>query len=209
MRSGVAPVVSSNRDSGVTTDLLSEWTDPDTAMEAVGNTLGVFPDGASPVRALRDDATLRDSLDAVLHRMIDGGALETRARADGRSAFRWRADLGPVSRDTAYGLVATHAQAPAAAAPPVAAKPASELEAVDFEPPSFWMRMFLQTAPLLLPAVSCVLALLAFLWLDQGVALLVTALLAVIGVVGIVRRVQLATFWMIGLLIAGLLVRFS
>jgi hypothetical protein len=66
-----------------------------------------------------------------------------------------------------------------------------------------------QTAPLLLPAVSCVLALLAFLRLDQGLALAVTALLAVGGVVGIVRRVQLATFWMIGLVIAGLLVRFS
>jgi hypothetical protein len=37
----------------------------------------------------------------------------------------------------------------------------------------------------------------------------VTAVLAIAGVVGIVRRVQLATFWMIGLVIAGLLVRFS
>jgi hypothetical protein len=71
------------------------------------------------------------------------------------------------------------------------------------------MRMFLQTAPLLLPALSCVLALLAFLWLDQSLALVITALLAIVGVVGIVRRVQLATFWMIGLVIAGLLVRFS
>jgi len=71
------------------------------------------------------------------------------------------------------------------------------------------MRMFLQTAPLLLPALSCVLALLAFLWLDEAVAFLITALLAVVGVVGIVRRIQLATFWMIGLVIAGLLVRFS
>ena len=85
---------------------------------------------------------------------------------------------------------------------------AIEPEAVEALP-SFWMRMFLQTAPLLLPALSCVLALLAFLWLDEAVAFLITALLAVVGVVGIVRRIQLATFWMIGLVIAGLLVRFS
>ena len=210
MRSGVAPVVSSNG-SGVTTDLLSEWTDPDTAMEAVGNTLGVFADGPSPVRMLRADPTLRGELDAVLHRMAADGALETRALADGRSAFRWGADLGAVSRETANGLVTAHA------APPVEpireAVPATPVEAIEPEAvealPSFWMRMFLQTAPLLLPALSCVLALLAFLWLDEAVAFLITALLAVVGVVGIVRRIQLATFWMIGLVIAGLLVRFS
>jgi hypothetical protein len=206
MRSGVAPVVSSTRGSGVTTDLLSEWTDPDTAMEAVGLTLGVFEDGASPVRVLRDDAAVRCELDAVLHRMADGGALETRALADGRCAFRWRADLGVVSRDTANDLVTTHAAPPAAVetAQPAAIEP----ETVEPEP-SFGMRMLLQTAPLLLPSVSCVLAVLAFLWLDPALALAFTALLAIVGLVGIVRRVQLATFWMIGLVIAGLLVRFS
>ena len=31
----------------VTTDLLAEWTDPDTAMEAVGNSLGRFDHGPS------------------------------------------------------------------------------------------------------------------------------------------------------------------
>jgi hypothetical protein len=207
MRGGVAPVVSTGSRSGVTTALLSEWTDPDTAMEAVGNTLGVLDDGPSPVRVLRSDPALRCELHAVLSRMADAGALETRALADGRSAFRWAADLGTVSAETANGLVTTYA-APPAEPDLVAVQEAVEREA---EPalPSFWMRMLLQTAPLLLPALSCVLALAAFLRLDQSVALVITALLAVIGVVGIVRHVQLAAFWMIGLVIAGLLVRFS
>jgi hypothetical protein len=190
----------------VTTDLLSAWTDPDTALEAVGNTLGVFADGASPMRMLRTDPALRRELEAVLDRMTTGGTLETRALADGRCALRWSTDLGTITRATANDLVTAHATAPPE--PATVAPPGVEAEAV--EPvPSFWMRMFLQTAPLLLPALSCVLALLAFLWLDQSLALVITALLAIVGVVGIVRRVQLATFWMIGLVIAGLLVRFS
>src|SRR5262249_20618251 len=116
-----APLVSSSLGSGVTTDLLSEWTDPDTAMEAVGNTLGAFDDGPSPIRLLRTHGTLRDSLDAVLRRMADGGALETRSLADGRHAYRWAADLGTVSAETANGLVTTHARPPAAPAPAGAA----------------------------------------------------------------------------------------
>ena len=181
----------------MTTQLLAEWTDPDTAIEAVGNSLGRLDDVPSPVQTLRDDAGLRTSLDAVLRRMVDDGVLATRALADGRSAFRWADELGAVTPERASELVATHAEARRPRAPRAA--PAA----------GFWSRMAVQTAPLLLPAVSCVLALLAFLWLDQGLALFVTALLAVVGVVGIVRRVQLATFWMIGLVIAGVLVRFS
>jgi hypothetical protein len=184
----------------VTPELLSEWTDPDTAMEAVGNSLRVFDIARSPTVALRDDAALRDSLHAVLVRMVDAGTLETRGLADGRCAYRWRSDLRAVTAEAANGLVAAHAEPPREAAP---------VDAAPAEITGFWSRMALQTAPLLLPAVSCVLALLAFLWLDQSLAFLVTALLAVVGVVGIVRRVQLATFWMIGLVIAGLLVRFS
>ncbi len=196
MRGGGARGVRPSGHPGVTPELLSEWTDPDTALEAVGNSLGVFDDVPSPVVVLRDDAALRDSLRGVLLRMVDAGTLDTRDLADGRSAYRWRSDLCPVTAETANGLVAAHAQPPGAGARPA-------------EITGFWPRMALQTAPLLLPAVSCVLALLAFLWLDQSLAFLVTSLLAVVGVVGIVRRVQLATFWMIGLVIAGLLVRFS
>jgi hypothetical protein len=197
MRGGGAPGLRRSGRLGVTTDLLSEWTDPDTAIEAIGNSLGRFDDVPSAVQALRANPPLRASLHDVLFRMVDGGVLETRALSDGRCAFRWPAELGAVTPDTADTLVASYAPAPAEPAP--AAAPA----------PGFWSRMAVQTAPLLLPAVSCVLALLAFLWLDQSLAFAVTALLAVVGVVGIVRRVQLATFWMIGLVIAGLLVRFS
>jgi hypothetical protein len=185
----------------VTVALLSEWTDPDTAAEAVGNSLGRFDDGPSAVQAvqaLRDDASLRASLHDVLLRMSEDGVLETRALADGRCAFRWSGRLGAVPPDRADELVAAHA-----AVPP---EPAPERATADA---GFWSRMAVQTAPLLLPAVSCVLALLAFLWLDRAVALAVTVLLAVVGIVGIARRVQLAAFWMIGLVIAGLLVRFS
>jgi hypothetical protein len=154
---------------------------------------------------------VRGDLDAVLRRMADGGALETRALADGRCAFRWTAEFGGVSRQAANDLVTAYAGPPQ----PIATIEPETVEPEIVEPetvepaPSFWMRMVLQTAPLLLPSVSCVLAVLAFLWLDQGLALAFTAVLAIVGVVGIVRRVQLATFWMIGLVIAGLLVRFS
>ena len=67
----------------------------------------------------------------------------------------------------------------------------------------------MQAAPLLLPTVSCVIVLLAFVWLDQSVALLIAAAMAVVGVIGVIRRVQLAAFWTVGLVIAGLLLRFS
>jgi hypothetical protein len=202
MRGGGAQAVGLRGDPGVTTDLLSEWTDPDTAIEAVGNALGRFDDAPSAVQALRADPALRDALLGVVVRMVDGGVLATRGLADGRCAYRWSGGLGEVTRDQAFGLVTTYAEPPPERAPapgPAAAAPV----------PGFWARMALQTAPLLLPSVSCVLALLAFLWLDTTLALLVTAVLAVVGVVGIVRRVQLAAFWMIGLVIAGLLVRFS
>jgi hypothetical protein len=181
----------------LTTELLSEWTDPDTALEVVGNSLGRFADVPSAVRALRTDTHLRDALHDVLLRMVDHGVLETRPLADGRRAFRWSPEILPVTAEAADALVAAGAEAPPEAVAAVAA------------PAGFWARMAMQTAPLLLPSVSCVLALLAFLWLDAALAFAVTSLLAIVGVVGIVRRVQLATFWMLGLVIAGLLVRFS
>jgi hypothetical protein len=197
MRGGGAQTVRPNGQAGLTTALLSEWTDPDTALEVVGNSLGRFTDVPSAVQALRTDAALHDALHDVVLRMVDQGVLETRALADGRRAFRWSAELGPVTADAANALVAAGAEAQPEPAPTTAGTA------------GFWARMAVQTAPLLLPSVSCVLALLAFLWLDAALAFAVTVLLAIVGVVGIVRRVQLATFWMLGLVIAGLLVRFS
>jgi len=176
----------------VTTDLLSEWTDPDTAMEAVGNRLGVFDHAPSATAALRGEPPLRAALYDVLLRLVDGGALDTRAVADGRLAFRWR-DEAAAAPIIANGLVAT---------------PAPEPDAVA-SAPGLWSRLAVQAAPLLLPTVSCVLVLLAFVWLDQSVALLVAAAMAVVGVIGVIRRVQLAAFWTVGLVIAGLLLRFS
>jgi len=182
----------------VTTDLLSEWTDPDTAMEAVGNSLGVFDDATSATAQLNGESPLRSTLYVVLLRLVDGGALETRACTDGRLTFRWRAELGTPTPAAANALVASHAAAPA---PPVRrTRPTVH---------PFWHRLAVQTAPLLLPTVSCVLVLLAFVWLDQSVALVIAAAMAVAGVVGVIRRVEFATFWTVGLVIAGLLLRFS
>jgi hypothetical protein len=186
----------------VTTDLLSEWTDPDTAMEAVGNSLGVFDHVPNATAALHGESPLRLALYDVLLRLVDAEVLETRAVADGRCAFRWRAEVGPVAPPTANGLVATHvvvAEGKAEATPEPAASRRGR----------FWHRLAVQAAPLLLPTVSCVLVLLAFVWLDQSVALVIAAVMAVAGVIGVIRRVQLAAFWTVGLVIAGLLLRFS
>ena len=197
----------------LTTNLLSEWTDPDTAMEAVGNSLGVFEHVPSASRALQGDTRLRDALYDVLLRLVEGGALETRACADGRYAFRWCADLGVTPPEPAPApAVAAAAKDVASAAEEVVA-PAEEVA----PPPEvardgrgrFWHRLGVQTAPLLLPTLSCVIVLLAFVWLDQSVALVIAGVMAIVGVVGVVRRVQLAAFWTIGLVVAGLLLRFS
>lgn len=81
-------------DGFVTTDLLAVWTDPDTAMEAVGAGLGIFGQRVPDVRrALTTDSPLRRALYAVLLDLVDGGALEKRPLSDGRYAFRWRADM--------------------------------------------------------------------------------------------------------------------
>jgi len=195
----------------LTTDLLSEWTDPDTAVEAVGNSLGVFDDVPSATAALRSQPPLRAALYDVLLRLVDGGALETRACTDGRLTFRWTADLGVVPPDTAHELVAAAHAAPPASPPlpPPASSPSPPPAAVAAPRSPLWHRLALQWAPLLLPTVSCVLVLLAFVWLDQSVALLIAAAMAVVGVIGVIRRVQLAAFWTVGLVIAGLLLRFS
>ena len=191
----------------LTTDLLSEWTDPDTAMEAVGNSLDLFDGVPSPAAAVRNGSPLRAELYDVLLRLVEGGVLEKRATADGRYAFRWNADLGEVLPDDASLLVAAHAAPPAPEPEPVAAGPGPEIVADDR--PGFGQRLALQLAPLLLPTLSCVLVLLAFVWLDQSVALVIAGIMAVAGVVGVIRRVQLAAFWTVGLVIAGLLLRFS
>ncbi len=182
---------------GVTTDLLEVWTDPDTAMEAVGNSLGVFERVPSAARALQSDTPLRHALYGMLLGLVEGGALEKRPCADGRYAFRWRVD------------VATTSVAPTAAPVTADGAPALEPAVAVPERPRFLSQLALHTAPLLLPGLSCVLALLAFLWLDRFVALAITGAMTLAGVIGLVRRVQLAAFWTVGLVVAGLLLRFS
>ena len=72
-----------------------------------------------------------------------------------------------------------------------------------------WPRLLAPTAPLLLPAVSCLLALLAFVLLDRAVAFAIAAVLMIVGVVGLVRRVPFAGLWTTGLIVAALLLRLS
>ncbi len=79
---------------GVAANLLTLWTDSDTAMEVVGTSLGVFGEhGLDPVAVLSKDTALRDALFDILLSLVEGGALEMRPLEDGRYAFRWRADI--------------------------------------------------------------------------------------------------------------------
>ena len=77
------------------------------------------------------------------------------------------------------------------------------------EPERRWPRAIAPVAPLVLPAVSCVLALLAFVWLDHPVAFAVAVALTLVGVIGLIRRVPFAGFWTAGMIVASLLLRLS
>jgi hypothetical protein len=70
-------------------------------------------------------------------------------------------------------------------------------------------RFLSEVAPALLAVSTCAIAILAFELLDPVVAVDVAAVLGLVGVIGIVQRVRLARAWIFGLVVAGLLVRFS
>ena len=85
------------RDDFVTTDLLAAWTDPDTAMEAVGASLGRLDGPPSEARrVISAETPLRHELYDVLLGLVEDGSLEKRATADGRYAFRWRREPAPL-----------------------------------------------------------------------------------------------------------------
>lgn len=199
----------------MTTDLLSVWTDPDTAMHAVGTSLGIFEDGiADPGTAGPPGSPLRNALFDVLLTLVDEGELETRACADGRYAFRWReaVESRAVCTDATSARLDACLGAMPRAVPWRADLGATPL-AVDAgvaparQPP--WPRFLAMTAPLLLPSVSCVLVLVAFVVLGNVVGFAVLGALALAGVVGLVRRVPLAGFWTSGLVVAALVMRVS
>jgi hypothetical protein len=185
----------------VTTDLLSVWTDPDTAMYAVGTSLGISGDRLSDTRQRTAASPLHAALYDVLLTLVDDGALETRECADGRYAFRWRADAQPaaVSTDATSARLAAYFDRMPREVP---------WHAAPVRPP-LWHRLVATTAPLALPALSCLLALVAYVVLGHVVGLVVLGALALVGVVGVVRRVPLAWFWTTGLIVAGLLMRLS
>jgi hypothetical protein len=206
----------------VTTDLLSEWTDPDTAMEAVGTSLGIFDDRVANSRTvLSSDTPLRNALYAVLLSLVEGGALEMRPCGGARYAFRWRADIEsavvgsppPIAQEEpASAVPVVPAVAIVPVHPVVRVLPDAPVIALEEQPAARarrWPRILAATAPLGLPALSCVLALLAFVWLDPPVALVIAGLLILAGVIGLIRRVPFAGLWTVGVIIAGLLLRLS
>lgn len=199
----------------MTTDLLSVWTDPDTAMHAVGTSLGIFDEPVSDAAIVGPtESPLRNALLDLLLQLVDDGELEKRECADGRYAFRWREDTASsaVSTDAvSVRLDAYFASMPRQMPSGVAgfAAPVVDAPALDAARHRRWPRLLVTAAPLVLPASSCLLALLAFVVLGHPVGLVVVAGLALIGVVGLIRRVPLAGFWTTGLIVAGLLMRLS
>jgi hypothetical protein len=189
----------------VTTDLLAVWTDPDTAMHAVGTSLGIFAEPLSDAGVVGPtELPLRNALLDLLLQLVDDGELEKRACADGRFAFRWRDDASPASTAVSTDAVSARLDAYFASMPramPSGIAPVGRDRSTS--------RLFAMAAPLVLPALSCMLALFAFVVLGNAVGVVVVVALALPGVVGLVRRVPLAGFWTTGLIVAGLLVRLS
>jgi hypothetical protein len=213
----------------LTTDLLDVWTDPDTAMEAVGTNLGIFDERvSSPTKVLATDERLRNTLFHVLLSLVEGGALEMRPCGDGRHAFRWREDV--LHEDTVQeereeevpppfptpdpAPAPTPDPTPAPTPDPIPVPPASadisgvaEISIPDA--PASAPRPIAQAPLLVVPALSCLLAVLVYLWFDGAVASVILGALVLAGVVGLIRRVPFAGAFTLGLVVAGLLVRFS
>ena len=246
---------SDRRSDVVTTDLLFAWTDPDTAIEAVGTRLGILGERISELRTASAESPLRKALSDLLFDLVDHGVLEKRPCGNGRYAFRWRDELTlsaiavdaeqarrercaersrravpipaprvdppivpapvaipepaiAVSTDIALAPTSTSTSTSTSAPPPPAATatpPPISATATPRRSPG----VVAQMAPLFFPTVSCILVILAFVWLGHAVAVVVAFALALAGVVGLVRRVPFAGFWTFGLVLAGLLVHFS
>jgi hypothetical protein len=227
----------------LTTDLLSVWTDPDTAMEAVGTNLGIFDERVpSPAKVLASDERLRTTLFDVLLSLVEGGALEMRPCGGGRHAFRWRED---VLREDAVPAVeipvveipvveipvveipvvekpapVEPVRAPVPAPPPTATPDPIPIPTADADvpvvaeisaptPDPHSSRPIAQAPLLVIPAMSCLVGVLLYLWFDHTVALALGAVFVIGGVIGMIRRVQFAGAWTLGLVAAGLLLRFS
>jgi hypothetical protein len=101
------------------------------------------------------------------------------------------------------------------AAPPILVDTRAKVPAVDTfipsrtEPARPRPRFISEIAPALLAVSTCAFMILVFELLDPVVAVVVGAALALVGVIGLVQRVPLAKAWVVGLVVAGLLIRFS
>jgi hypothetical protein len=70
-------------------------------------------------------------------------------------------------------------------------------------------RFISEVAPALLAVSICAFMILVFELFDPVVAVVVGVAFALVGVIGLVQRVPLAKAWIVGLVVAGLLIRFS
>jgi hypothetical protein len=105
---------------------------------------------------------------------------------------------------------------PAAVTPGTASvAPASGVTTVDTlipqraEPELRRPGLLTEVTPGLLAVASCVLVLVAFESVDHVVAIVIAAAALLAGIVAVVRRVPFAGAWVFGLVVAGLLIRFS
>lgn len=95
---------------------------------------------------------------------------------------------------------------------PAVAKPVPAVDTFipsSTEPARRRPRFISEVAPAVLAVSVCAFVIIVFEVLDPFVAMVAAAALALVGVIGIVQRVPLARAWIIGLVIAGLLIRFS
>jgi hypothetical protein len=178
----------------MTADLLSVWTDPDTAMHAVGTSLAALDEQPS---------RLDDELYDVLLDLVDRGELEKRALSDGRFAFRWRDNAEPdaVSTDAESArLVACLAATPRRTATLESA--GAGPQALVLPAPRRLPRIVVLAVPLVVPAASCLLVLLALVWFGRRPTFAVAAVCALAGLIGLARRVPFAAFWTAGVALA-------
>jgi nitrate reductase NapE component len=77
------------------------------------------------------------------------------------------------------------------------------------EPVQPRQRFIREITPALLAVSTCTFMILVFELFDPVVAVVVAGAFALASVIGLARRMPLATAWTIGLIVAGLLIRFS
>ena len=138
----------------------------------------------------RVDACAEDSAEEILARLE-------------RYAASVRAS-GPVFVPAARRVTAVDTHAAVSSVPPVdTLSPSHEVT------PVRWRNFGSEIAPALTAVSICSVVILLYEWFAAGVAVGVGGALALVGVVGLARRLPLARAYMFGLVVAALLIRLS